>query len=93
MSQQDEKKIVSLLKENTAVVQENNHLLKRMYRNAIIEMWLRVVWYAVLIGLPFALYFYILEPYRQTFEGVLEQLHVTVPGLEKLQVLLKEKQQ
>jgi hypothetical protein len=58
-----ETEILRLLEENTVLVKENNVLLKKLRRNGLIDIWLRVVWYAILIGLPFALYFYILEPY------------------------------
>ena len=52
-----------LLEKNTKLLEENNKLLKKIHRNGVIGFWFRVVWYTLLIGLPFALYFYILEPY------------------------------
>lgn len=52
-----------LLEKNTELLQENNKLLKKMYRNVIAGIWIRIIWYVLLIGLPFALYFYVLEPY------------------------------
>jgi hypothetical protein len=52
-----------LLEKNTELLKENNLLLKKLHRHAVIGFWFRIVWYVVLIGLPFALYFYILEPY------------------------------
>ncbi len=55
--------IHALLKENNTILKENNILLKKIHRNGIIGFWVRVVWYTLLIGLPFALYFYVLEPY------------------------------
>lgn len=51
------------LEENTRLVEENNKLLRKVYRNAKIGLWITVTWYVLLIGLPFALYFYVLEPY------------------------------
>ena len=53
----------AMLEKNHRLLEENNHLLKKMHRNAVIGVWLRIVWYVLLIGLPFALYFYVLEPY------------------------------
>ena len=51
-----------------------------MRRNGVIDLWLRVVWYAILIGLPFALYFYILEPYLRAVGISSDKLHT---GLER----------
>lgn len=84
----NETEIIHRLEENTALVRENNALLKKLRRNSIIEMWLRVVWYAILIGLPFALYFYILEPYFEVFGASSEKVRLGIsewPGLQFLQ--------
>lgn len=45
------------------LLRENNELLKKLYRHNIIGLAFRVTWYVLLLGLPFALYFYIFEPY------------------------------
>ncbi len=82
--------LIRLLEKNTALAQENNVILKKLHRNSIIEMWLRVVWYAVLIGLPFALYFYILEPYLAVIGISLEKFYwyvVEFPGFEHLKTV------
>lgn len=96
MPSQNEPEIASLLRETLELTRENNRLLKRMHRNGIIEMWLRLLWYAFLIGLPFALYFYILEPYFGTFQDSLKQLQVgssgPFPGLDMLESYLEGKQ-
>ncbi len=55
--------IKHLLEENSKLLKENHTLLKKMHRQATIGLWMRIIWYVMLIGLPFALYFYILEPY------------------------------
>lgn len=52
-----------LLTENHALLSENNRLLKKIHRNALIEFGVRICWYVLLIGLPFALYFYMIQPY------------------------------
>ena len=75
---------------------ENNRLLKKLHRNAIIEFWVRILWYLILIGLPFALYFYILEPYLGTIKESLKQFQVGAggpfPGLEMIESYLEGKQ-
>jgi uncharacterized membrane protein (DUF106 family) len=61
--QTDHTELKSLLKKNKELLEENNVLLTKIHRNGLWAFWLRIVWYVFLIGLPFALYFYILEPY------------------------------
>ena len=83
--------ILRLLRENTVLVKENNEFLRKMYRNDMIGIWLRVVWYAVLIGMPFALYFYILEPYFNAFGSNYETFRqgmAEIPGLKGLENFL-----
>lgn len=96
MSPQHEENLASLLKENIELARENNRLLKKMHRNAVIGTWLTVLWYAILIGLPFVLYFYILEPYFGTLQESFEQFRVGAggpfPGLEMLESYLEKKQ-
>ena len=55
--------IKEILKRQNILLQENNRLLKKLHRNSLIGFWLTILWYVLLIGLPFALYFYVLEPY------------------------------
>jgi len=55
--------IKELMEENRKLLEENNGLLRKIHRNALFGFWLRLFWYIFLIGLPFALYFYFLEPY------------------------------
>jgi len=55
--------IKEILKRQTILLQENNLLLKKLHRNALWGFWFRIIWYVALVGLPFALYFYVLEPY------------------------------
>ena len=56
-------KIQRLLLENQKLLGENHELLKQIKRNATISMWMRIVWFLFIIGIPFVLYFYIIEPY------------------------------
>jgi hypothetical protein len=58
-----ELQIKHIVEQNKKLLEENNVLLRKIHRGAVIGLWIRVVWYVMLIGLPFALYFYILEPY------------------------------
>ena len=75
--------IIELLRENQRLLTENNTLLRKMHRSAVIGFWFKIVWIAVLIGAPFILYVYVLKPYLEvlpgasyfdSFEAALEQL-------------------
>jgi hypothetical protein len=62
-SENSHDEIKRLIQENTALLKENNKILRKVYRNEIIGIWVKVIWFLLLIGLPFLLYFYVLEPY------------------------------
>jgi len=70
-----------LLEKNTELLKENNLLLKKIRRSASIGFWFQVTWYIFLIGLPFALYFYILEPY---FEALGSSYEVFNAGMQEI---------
>ena len=65
--EQDHVQIKRALDKNSELVEENNKILHKIYRNAVWGFWLRVIWYLILIGLPFAFYFYVFEPYFAFF--------------------------
>lgn len=80
------------LERNAKLLEENNELLKRLNRNARLGFWLQIVWYLLLIGLPFAIYFYVLEPYftalgssYETFSAGMQEL----PGLKQFHEFLE----
>lgn len=82
--------IKKLLEENQKLLKENNELLHKLYRNEMIALVFRFVWYGILIGLPFLLYFYVLEPYFAFFGANFETFKVGIgelpgfKGIEKL---------
>ncbi len=59
----DHKKMEEFLLENQRLLAENNELLKKIHRNALVALWIRSMWAVVIIGLPFVVYFYVIEPY------------------------------
>ena len=74
-------KMEQLMEQNASLLKENNQLLKKIHRNAVWTFWVRVLWYTLLIGLPFALYFYILEPY---FEALGSSYEVFSAGIQEI---------
>lgn len=55
--------IKKLLRRNFELTRENNKLLKKIRRNAIVANVMRLVWWSVIIGVPLFLYHYVLQPY------------------------------
>jgi len=53
-------RIEKLLTENQALLLENNAILKKQEKRAIRGFWLKIVWFAILIGLPIILLPYIM---------------------------------
>lgn len=80
----DEQQILQeLMLENQRLLVENNHILKKMHRAALWSFWLKVIWTLIILGVPFVLYYYVIEPYFtslgssfQTFQNGLQE----VPG-------------
>lgn len=83
--------MLELLKENARLAKENNEMLSKMYRYDMITFWIRLVWYGMLVGLPFAIYFYFLEPYFNAFGAnydLFRQGVGEIPGLKGLESIL-----
>ena len=74
-----------------ALLKENNKLLKKMYRHDMIGLWLKIIWFAIIIGLPFALYFYVLQPYFNVLgidSDVVKKGLEVIPGFKGIESLL-----
>ncbi len=73
------------------LLRENNEILKKLYRHSVIGLVLRIVWYVILIGMPFAVYFYILEPYFAAFGANYELFRqgiAEIPGLKGIENII-----
>jgi hypothetical protein len=76
--------IKALLVENQRLLAENNALLHKMRRSALVGTVLRIVWFAVILGMPIALYYLFLEPNITTLErawAIIESGAQDVTGL------------
>jgi len=58
-----DEEVKQLLRQNLELTQENNKLLKKARRARTWGVIFRVLWWAIILGLPFILYFYFLESY------------------------------
>lgn len=54
--------IRQLLLENQKLLTENNKLLRKMRRDAVVGFIFRILWLAIIFGLPFYFYFYFIQP-------------------------------
>ncbi len=78
----DEQSILhELILENQRLLTENNQLLKKIRRSAVISFWVRLVWTMILIGIPFVLYYFVIEPY---FESLGSSFETFQQGLQEI---------
>ena len=70
-----------LMLENQRLMIENNLLLKKIRKAAIIAFWVRLVWTLVLIGAPFVVYYFVIEPY---FESMGSSFETFQTGLQEI---------
>ncbi len=92
-SPEEQGEMLRLLRENAVLAKENNKLLHKLYRHSIIGFTFRILWYAILIGLPFAVYFYVLQPYFEVFGANYEVFRkgmAEIPGLKGLEHFLPQ---
>lgn len=78
---------------NTELLEDNNRLLRKLHKYEVMGFWFRIVWYAILIGLPFALYFYVLEPYFTALGSSYETFYVgmqEIPGFKQFNEALQQ---
>jgi len=73
------------------VSEENNKLLKKIRHSMIIRNLMTIVYWAIIIGIPIILYYYVLEPYfnqvSNTYTGIKDsfgQIGEQVPVLKNL---------
>ena len=59
--------IRQLLLENQKLLADNNRMLKKLHHSSVISFWLKIFWIVLVIGLPFILYYYVVEPYFNAF--------------------------
>jgi hypothetical protein len=70
-----------LVLENQKLLSENNQLLKKIHRTSVFNFWFRIVSTLILIGAPFVLYYYVLEPY---FESMGSSFPAFQQGLQEI---------
>ncbi len=56
--------LATLIKQNQELLLANNELLQKMDRRYVRGIWFKVLWFAVLIGLPILFYSYFINSYK-----------------------------
>jgi hypothetical protein len=74
-----EERIEALLKENQRILAENNLLLRKMRRTAIVSSLLRFVWFLFLLGSGIYVYFTYIQPNLESIKTEIEVLRQMVP--------------
>ena len=59
----EHEELKKLLEENLAIAKENHKLLQKMHRIEMYAFWIRFLWFAIIIGVPFLTYYFFVEPY------------------------------
>lgn len=69
-----DEKLERLLRENLKVAKENNRRLRDIQRSMFLGGVIRLLVWAVILGLPFIIYFTVLKPYvdsaTELYEGI-----------------------
>ncbi len=66
---EDHASLLEIARANNVLLEENNQMLKKMIRDARIAFWFKVALYALMLGLPFILFYYFLSPYLGLVSG------------------------
>ncbi|MCA9367231.1 hypothetical protein KC887_03135 [Candidatus Kaiserbacteria bacterium] len=77
----EQQQLRDVLLENQRLLTENNQLLRQMKRTAWWGFWLRIASFLLLIGAPFVLYYWLLQPY---FESLGSSFQVFVNGMQEI---------
>ena len=62
-SQKEEDTLLSLAKANNELLIANNELLNKINRREIRQFWFKIVWFLVLLGVPFIIYYYLINSF------------------------------
>ena len=68
-TKQTEETILTLTRQNQELLKANNELLNTINRREIRHFWFKVVWYAILLGVPLFAYYYLYNAFLGNLSG------------------------
>lgn len=77
-----DQEIKDLLQKNLELSRENNKLLRKMRRASIYGGIVKVIWWAIIFGVPVYLYFAFLQPYLVELIEVYESISDGVDNVQ-----------
>ena len=80
----DEDDLGKLLEENLRLAKENNKILKAMRRDEIMGRIFKLIFFALVIGVPIVLYYYFLQPYITEIRCMYESMQGSVNELQEI---------
>lgn len=83
--------MMDIVKKTHALALENNEMLHTMRRNQRWAFFFRIVFWAIVIGLPLMLYYYFLAPYMTELKGTFDALQGQVESVQGVQESFPEK--
>lgn len=88
----DHAEMKHLLERQMELLEENNRLLRKLYRRAVWGFWFRLSTYLLILGVPVILYYYVMAPYLDMVGNDYQTIMETVQrlgGLEQLNRFLE----
>jgi uncharacterized membrane protein (DUF106 family) len=80
----EHEEIKKLLEANLEVVKQNHEMLEKIHRVYMYTFWMKALWFAIIIGVPFLVYYVLLEPYVAALGIDSEQFTQMMRDLPKL---------
>lgn len=74
-----------LVQENIRLTRENNRLLKKLWRAEVFGFWSKVLFLAIMIGVPVFVYRYYLADYVQDMQNMYQEIRDGVTSFEGIQ--------
>lgn len=80
----DHEEIKKLLEENLKVSRDSHAILEKMHRMDVYTFWMKVLWFASIVGLPILVYYLLVEPYFRAVGLNSEEFTLMLKNLPQL---------
>lgn len=80
----EHEEIKRLLEENLKVSKDTHALLEKMHRMDLYTFWMKFLWFAIIIGLPFVIFYFFLGPYLEALGIYSEEFEAALKNLPQL---------